>query len=370
MRQGGILLITAAVLTCTACLGDAGKLEIRSTSNGLKAGRAPVPFRIAEARAHLALGNVALALEGFRKAARDDPNSVEAQAGIASCYGQMGRYDLARRHYEMALALAPADAGLLAAFAGTLEAQGLTVEAAAVRRELVALAAPAALAPALAAAPPVEITAPAVEPARVAEAPSPAPAAAPAAPEIAAPVGHSVTIALPPPRPAASAPAPAAKGNAMAVAPVGRSVTIALAPPRAATSQPPRLERLSLTEVALVTASGPRWKRPDAPPVRTAIRSLPMRPTEVRVLNAARIDRLAARTRTFLGHFGWREIAVGDAAAVRARSLIVYPHGTQAAARRLSARLGFAMTERANVRQVTILLGRDAAAHPGLRPKA
>ena len=71
MRTGGILLIGAAVLTCTACLGGGGKLEIRSAGNGLKAADQPVPYRIAEARGQLALGNVALALEGFRNAARE-----------------------------------------------------------------------------------------------------------------------------------------------------------------------------------------------------------------------------------------------------------------------------------------------------------
>src|SRR5204862_1032326 len=116
----------------------------------------------------------------------------------------------------------------------------------------------------------------------------------------------------------------------------------------------------SLTEVALITATGPRWKPIFAQPVRIAAGIAPARMLEVRVLNAARIDKLAARTRAFLSRYGWREMAVGDAAAVRARSLIVYPQGTQLAASRLSARLGFAMAERADVRQVTILLGRDA----------
>ena len=114
MRQGGMLLVTAAVLACTACLGEQGKLEVRSTTTGLKAGREPVPFRIAEARGQLVLGNVALALEGFRKAVREDPTSVDALTGIAYCYDQMGRFDLSRRHYEMALALAPRDPALLA----------------------------------------------------------------------------------------------------------------------------------------------------------------------------------------------------------------------------------------------------------------
>lgn len=362
MRQGGILLITAAVLACTACLGGQGKLEVRPSANGLKAGSEPVSFRVAEARGHLALGNVALALQGFRKAAREDPASVAALAGIAQCYDQMRRFDLSRRHYEMALAVAPRDPTLLAAFAGSLDLQGRQAEAASVRRELAALAAESA--------PDVQI----------AES-----LPTPAAPPMAAPVGQSVTIALPPPRPVGTAQPVAIESQAMAVTPVGQSVTIALPPPRpaaepkatniASTGQAtphrrPRLERLSLTEVALVTGNGPRWVRPGAEPVRTAARATAPMPLEVRVLNAARVDKLAARTRSFLGRFGWRQVAVGDAAMVRAHSLIVYPQGRQAAATRLAARLGFATAERHNVRQVTILLGRDAAGHPGLRPAA
>jgi hypothetical protein len=373
MRKGGILLVTAAVLACTACLGDKGKLEIRSTSTGLKGGAEPVPFRIAEARNHLVLGQVALALEGFRKAAREDPASVDALAGIAFCYDQMRRFDLSRRQYEMALALAPRDPSLLALFAGSLDQQGLYREAASVRREIAALQVPAAIQVAQATpAKPAETTAVAVS------------APTPAAPQVAAPVGQSVTIALPPPRALESAPAARRDPQAMAVAPVGHAVTIALPPPRplaaakpvapvaakvASPLRQPRLERLSLTEVALITGTGPRWKPAEAPQLRTAARAR-AKPLEVRLLNAARVEKLAARTRAFLSQYGWREMAVGDAAAVRSRSLIVYPQGTETAARRLSTRLGFAMAKRADVRQVTILLGRDAAAHPGLRPKA
>ena len=383
MRKGGILLVTGAVLACTACLGGPGKLEIRSSDNGLKAGDQPVPFRIAEARGHLALGNVALALEGFRKAAREDPASIEALAGIATCYDRMGRFDLSRRHYEMALAVAPANTGLLAAFANSLDAQGQAAQAASVRREMAALAPTPAEQPTMPQLAPVEVAvAPAVpEAPAFATAPAPTevagvspstPAPEPAAPAQAAPIGRSVTIALPPPRPAGPAARPTFEPPAMAVAPVGRSVTIALAPPRpaAAPHRSPRLERLSLTEVALVTGNGPRWARTTTQPVRTAARKAVPQPFEVRVLNAARVEKLAARTRAYLGRFGWREMAIGDAAAVRARSLIVYPDGRQSAALRLSARLGFATAKRPGVRQVTILLGRDAASHPGLRPKA
>jgi hypothetical protein len=206
-------------------------------------------------------------------------------------------------------------------------------------------------------------------------------APAPAPPQAAAPVGQSVTIALPPPRKVEAFEAP----RAQAVAPVGPSVTIALPAPRpapaarpatppriavAVTAGEPRLERLSLTEVALVTSAGPRWKRQAGQPIKAAIQTASGTGPRLRVLNAARVDRLAARTRSYLGRFGWPQIEVGDAAAVRPRSLIVYPSGMQAAARRLSARLGFAMAPRKDVRQLTILLGRDAATHPALRAKA
>ena len=363
MTRGGLSLVSMAVLACTACLGDSGKLEIRSANSGLKAGSEPVSFRVAEAHAHLALGNVALALEGFRKAVREDPSSVDGLAGIARCYDRMGRFDLSRRHYEMALALAPRNSALLALFASSLEAQGRNAEAASVRRELTVLASEGS--------PPVQNAA----------------AASPAPPPMAAPVGQSVTIALPPVRPVDSGPAQAEDpgSQALRVAPVGRSVTIALPPLRPApdaapaklagiANSPPasnaRLERISLTEVALITSDKPRWTRPTGRSQRASAQVAAVRWTDIRLLNAARVDKLAARTRSYLTGFGWRSIAVGDAASVRSRSLIVYPRGARAAASRLSARLGFAMAPRDDVRQLTVLLGRDAAAKPVLQPRA
>jgi tetratricopeptide (TPR) repeat protein len=357
-----MLLVSAAVLSCTACLGEGGKLEIRSANSGLKAGSEPVPYRIAEARGHLAIGNVALALEGFRKAEREDPTSIEAIAGIAQCYDVMGRFDLSKRYFEQALALAPHDQVLLGLLAASFDRQGRRADGDIVRREMAGLARIDAVQHAQAAT-----------------------AVVPAVPQAAAPVGQSVTVALPPARPA-DTPAPkAVTRQEMAVAPVGRSVTIALPPARPvaamrAANPGPRLERLSLTEVALFTGDGPHWKRPSseplhlarrlAPAVQMAARSEPVNFVNLRILNAARVEKLAARTRSYLGHFGWAEVAVGDAEAVRQRSLILYPKGTQAAAKRLATRLGFATAERNDVRQLTILLGRDAARHPALRPTA
>ena len=74
-------------------------------------------------------------------AARDDPNSADALAGMAACYDQMGRFDLSRRSYEAALALAPNDLEILGAFAGSLQLQGSADEALSVGREIAARAA-------------------------------------------------------------------------------------------------------------------------------------------------------------------------------------------------------------------------------------
>ena len=348
MNRRAILLVSG-VLACSACIGDKGKLEIRSVDRGLLSGVAPVPYRIAEARGHLALGNVALALEGFRKAARNDPASMEALAGIADCYARMTRFDLARRYYEAALALAPQDRSLLASFAAVLDRQGLRADADAVRAEIAVLAS---------AAPPQT----GADNEAVGDAAGLAQLSAPA------PVGRTVTIALPPARPIGEPLAQASPVQTMTVAPVGKSVTIALPPPRPApvarsSERSPRLERLSLGEVALVTSSGTRWKRIEQPSIAKAMAQSP----ELRVLNAARVDKLAARTRTYLRRLGWGEVMIGDAAMARTHSLILYPQGKRAEARKLSASLGFATAQGASVRQVTVLLGRDAASHAALR---
>ena len=116
MKRGGKFFGSAAVLALAAC-GTQPGLQIRTTAAPLSAQQKPVPIRIAEARAQFALGNVALALESFRKAVREDPSSTDAMLGVAACYDRMGRFELSRRHYEMALAIAPRDPELLAALA-------------------------------------------------------------------------------------------------------------------------------------------------------------------------------------------------------------------------------------------------------------
>jgi hypothetical protein len=194
--------------------------------------------------------------------------------------------------------------------------------------------------------------------------------------------GPSVTIKLPQARLVeAAAPAPAPAGPA---APVAVAAVAALPPlqphsravpkPMVVEEQGPRLERLSMGEIGLITAPGPMWRATTVARTDTStkIRFVPLRqastyPVRVRLLNAARVDRLAARTRNWLVARGWRGMVIGDAPATRARSVIYYPASKRVLAQRLAAQFGFAMAPRATGTQITVLLGSDAARHPSLR---
>jgi len=463
MKRGGKIIGTAAMFSVAACGGEQGKLEIRPIKAPLAAGYKAVPFRIAEARGQFALGNVALALEAFRIALREDPNSIDAMTGVAACYDRMARFDLSRRHYEAALAIAPGDPQLLTAFAASLDLQGRAAEAASVRQEIkqrVALAQNAAPEPApvaVQAAPPKPATpaalppppavavasraeavrqaAPAVRPSPTATAPvapaapfkiaqAPSARVAPPAPTTTTPpIGRSVTVVLPParavpaaqpvapkvdravsvalasaaPLPAAPPNKPAAERATAATQPMPVTKPLPAAPParpatdsavvvarterdsaglKVKTMSGPRIERLSLREVELITAPGPQWRALTVGRTQRSatvrfipLRQAAMRPAGVRVLNAARVDRLAARTRMYLADRGWRAISIGDAPAIRMRSVILYPADKRRMAQRLSAQFGFVIAQRPGARQVTILLGRDAARNSALRAR-
>lgn len=409
MKTGGRILATVASLAMAGCGGEPGKLSIRATASPIKQERQPLPARIAEAQAQLALGNVGLALEAYRKAVREDPASTLALAGLADCYDRMGRFDVSRRYYEQALAMSPGDVALLAALSESLRLQGRSDEAAALRTEiaerLAAAVPPAEVqgqtqagaqppAPASAAANPEPVAIAAVEssaataPVRLVAAQFPelpAAAANPGAEAAATPApARSVTVKLPPPRPAvariAAAPVQAPEPPAPSEAPTPSFTAqpasrLGSAPPIvAAKAEPlrprsgPRLERLSLGEVALITTGKPQW----LPTVvarserSTTVRFVPLAKAQpqfvqVRLLNAARVERLAARTRSSLLRSGFAWMRVGNAPQVRSASVIFYPHGQRMVAERLSARLGFPALARPKSKEVIVLLGRDAA---------
>ena len=308
----------AVAVSAAAC--STGDLSIRPIKSNLAEGRQPSNVRVAEGNAQLALGNVALAIEAYRKALREESSNVEAMVGLANCYDRMGRSDISRRHYEMALAADPANTEIYSHFAQSLDIQGQRDEAARVMAELAA---------------------------RV------------VAPEASREVPGSVPVLPPPP---------------------AQSVTVALAPPRSvpvAVERPVgngvRLERLSLREVALVTKPELKWESKTVARTATAttIQFAKKVQPAVTLLNAARVQGLAARTRMFLSQRGFAGAHIGDAPSVRRQSVILYSMEDAARAERLAAQFGFALERKEGAKMgVTILLGRDAARDAALRNRA
>jgi hypothetical protein len=319
MKPSATLSLLATAIAISSCSDSA--IEVRSIKQPLAEGRQPANARVAEGNAQLALGNVGLAIEAYRKALREQPDSVDAMMGLATCYDRMGRADLSRRHYEMALAVEPANTGVYSQLAQSLDAQGRSDEAARVKAELVA---------------------------RV------------VAPEASREVPGSVPVLPPPP---------------------AQSVTVALAPPRSlpvAVERPAvegvRLERISLREVALVTIpEQPRWhaRTVTRTATTTTLRFDRKWQPAVTLLNAARVQGLAARTRAYLARRGFAAARIGDAPVVRRQSAILYSQVDALRAERLAAQFGFSLEKREGSKAgVIILLGRDAARDGALRPIA
>jgi tetratricopeptide (TPR) repeat protein len=310
-----------------SCASPQSEIKVRAATS------VPQVKGIGEAEAQLTLGNVGLALEGFRQVLRDNPGNVAAAVGIAHCYDKMGRPDLSGKWFETALASAPENATVLYDFAASLEKQGKLADAASVRAD-------AARLNAVTTRPAVNLSADALTPGADAAALS------------------SVTVTLPAPAPAL---APDSAGK--------RNDTPAIAAAVESRQGGPRLERLSLGEVALITTPMPIWK---GEVVQQSARSVTFRWTEARtvarLLNAARTEGLAARTRQKLEANGWRKIEIGDAPAVRARTLVLYPEYRWKTARKLASQFGFTHLQTFSGSEIVVLLGRDAAALKSLRP--
>lgn len=386
MRGGAKFLCFAACLATAGCAAE-GELKIRPIADP-SAKLRPGADRLADARAQLALGNVGLATEAFRRVVREQPDNVDAYAGLAACYEAMGRYDLARRNYEAALALSPKSPALLDALAVVLDRQGLGMEAAQVRAEIAELVAASAALDA-----DVE---PESAPTAVAWAPAPVTIAsgtqfvpvqlppANAAPDVAVPLPPArpapvTMVALPPVKPAASITVRLPPARPVVAAPEVRLPApnlTAEARVDVRTVAGPRLERLSLGEVALFSTNEPRWQ----PKVvartaqSTTVRWVPLRAAtkarpNIRLLNAARSQGLAARTRQVLLGRGWRMIDIGDAAEVRSTSLVLYPASRQTLGRSLAAQFGFRSAITGKSDQLVVLLGRDAAGMRAVRAR-
>ena len=76
------------------------------------------------AKGDLKAGNITQALEGFRQAVREAPQSVDALNGLAVVYDLLGRYDQSRLYYEAALAIDPTAALVTSNYGYSLFQQG------------------------------------------------------------------------------------------------------------------------------------------------------------------------------------------------------------------------------------------------------
>ncbi len=123
----------ALIVATTACSSMNKEVAIRSVNSG-----ADGAAQDALARGDLLFsrGEHALALDAYRRAMRKDPADAHALNGVAISYAAIGRHDLAREFFELALARAPQDERIHRNFARSLSAQGLRSEADALLAEL------------------------------------------------------------------------------------------------------------------------------------------------------------------------------------------------------------------------------------------
>jgi len=385
MRGGASSLVYAGFLLAAGCASapQTAELKIRAIPDA-SAKLRPGSALLADANGQLAIGNVGLAIEGFRKALREQPNSADAYAGLARAYEAMGRSDLARSNYEAALALTPKDPVLLTGVADSMDQQGNAVAAALARREAAAVVRSMPVAQPGGVGAYVPIATPVLASSVTVELPAARPASAPVAPRptvtvelpvlaqrlqgpIATPaLSSSVTVALPPARPLQMMSAASTISVELPLLPEAVDAPAPkLAKAMSADRRGPYLERLSLGEVALVTDDRPVWQAKVIAQTRvsTTVRWVPIMTAEarpnIRVLNAAQRQGLAAQSRALLLDRGWRKIEIGNADP-RSRSVVLYPIARQTLGRSLAAQFGFPARPITNSKVLVVLLGRDA----------
>lgn len=253
----------------------------------------------AEAKLQLERGNIGLAVDGFRKAVRRSPDSVDAMNGLAVAYDRLGRFDLSRRFYELALAADPANPKVRHNLVVSLRLQGRNQEAAALQAET---------------------------------------------------TGKSVAVALAAPLAPPPEPAPAAREGLR----LERMSTQEIA---LVTIEGPSREVQVVLDDPAPRAPAPT---PVAPAPVVAVKQA--RPSALLVMNAVGRRGQAGRLRRYLAGVGWREVAVGDSNQRLVRSVILFPRGARASAERLAGSLPFRprTVESPRTARLVLLLGRNA----------
>lgn len=316
------LLVLGGAITLLPACSTSRDVAIRPIATMLAAGTQSADFRVAEANGHLHLGNVALALEGFRRATREDPANAAALVGMARCYDQMGRSDLSRQNFEKALALQPRDDAILAAFEASLVKAGATNEAARLRREQAAR----------------NVSKP--------------------------PLGLSLAQSI-------HAMDEAGSSILTAGGVAFWSPLVVLADRLLPSRSGPRLERTGPGEMKLVTNKAPQWKPlpvlAAAPRTPRAANVSPVaiaQPVRITILNAGSAEGAAARTRTRLQQLGWSSIAIANAVRALDRTELQYPASLATEGRRLARHLEVPVQARPTetLDRIVLRLGRDVPA--------
>lgn len=322
----GNVMFLAALMTSACSLGAVQqRVQIRPADTpSINSGE----DAYAAAKRQLALGNIGLAINGFRKAVHDDPRSPDALNGLAVAYDRMGRFDLSRQAYEEALALAPSDKAILHNLQRSLLAQNRLSEAAEVAQEL-------GEAPAMTAS---------------AQPDPPAPAAPPAAQDTAHRLERISTqeVALVTGSGRRSWEAVAA---AKAAEPTPRPVRTSTG-----TSREPLRAQSALTRPMAKAGGGAVDIALPDPVARSSPRLV--------ILNGVGRRGLARNVRGFLHDKGWDRASVGDARSRLGASLLVHAPKDRLNALLLARSLPFrsqlVVSDRA--RAVILLLGRNAMA--------
>ncbi len=122
---------TLTQLALGAALAGHGAVDAKTEDLGKVRMTGPDPIAGATAEAARAQGkqlllanNVTQALQAYRQALAQDPESIEALNGIAVCYDRLGRFEDARLHYETALGIDPTSAMVLNNYGLSLYLQG------------------------------------------------------------------------------------------------------------------------------------------------------------------------------------------------------------------------------------------------------
>ena len=130
------LLTGIAVLALPNC--SMNRIAVRAIPDGY--GAAPSASSALDAgRNFFRRGEYALATVSFRRSLREDGENVDAYNGLAASYDQLNRFDLSRRYYELALAIAPEDGRVLRNLARSFARQGETFAARKLFEEVTAL---------------------------------------------------------------------------------------------------------------------------------------------------------------------------------------------------------------------------------------